>query len=83
MEPRLQKPWNVIGAGFNEDGVYYTLEGSCISRMGARLIEAAPELLEALQLAKHVVENMLPANSASRKRVSDLAGKAIKKALAD
>lgn len=83
MEQRLIKPWSVIGAGFNDDGVYYTLEGNCISRMDARLIEAAPELLEALQLAKHVIENMLPANSASRTRVSELAGKAIKKALGD
>lgn len=47
----------------------------------SNLIAAAPELLEALQLAKHVIETMLPAKSASRKRVCDMAGKAINKAL--
>ncbi|AZS56745.1 hypothetical protein [Pectobacterium parmentieri] len=47
------------------------------------LIAAAPDLLEALKLAKHVAENMLPANSASRKRVVQMAGDAIAKAIGE
>lgn len=42
-------PWEVVGAGFNDEGTYYTLNIDWISKDNANLIEAAPDLLEALQ----------------------------------
>lgn len=42
-------PWEVVGAGFNNQGTYYTLNIDWISKYNADLISAAPDLLEALQ----------------------------------
>lgn len=47
---RMKRPWNVVGAGFNDDGVYFTFDDTTIHRGDVRLMEAAPDLLEALQL---------------------------------
>ncbi|MEW4959643.1 hypothetical protein [Enterobacter cloacae] len=46
---RMKRPWNVVGAGFNDDGVYFTFDDTSIHRADVRLMEAAPDLLEALQ----------------------------------
>lgn len=46
---RMKRPWNVVGAGFNDDGVYFTFDDTTIHRADVRLMEAAPDLLEALQ----------------------------------
>lgn len=46
---RMKRPWNVVGAGFNDDGVYVTFDDTTIHRGDLRLMEAAPDLLEALQ----------------------------------
>lgn len=46
---RMKRPWNVVGAGFNDDGVYFTFDDTTIHRADARLMESAPDLLEALQ----------------------------------
>ncbi|WP_113328332.1 hypothetical protein [Escherichia coli] len=46
---RMKRPWNVVGAGFNDDGVYFTFDDTTIHRGDMRLMEAAPDLLEALQ----------------------------------
>ncbi|HHJ2677769.1 TPA: hypothetical protein ACQIUT_003139 [Escherichia coli] len=46
---RMKRPWNVVGAGFNDDGVYFTFDDTTIHRGDLRLMEAAPDLLEALQ----------------------------------
>ncbi|EPD1692384.1 hypothetical protein ACR6LU_005059 [Escherichia coli] len=46
---RMKRPWNVVGAGFNDDGVYFTFDDTNIHRGDVRLMEAAPDLLEALQ----------------------------------
>lgn len=46
---RMKRPWNVVGAGFNDDGVYFTFDDTTIHRGDVRLMEAAPDLLEALQ----------------------------------
>jgi hypothetical protein len=43
-------PWEVVGAGFNDEGTYYTLNIDLISKDNANLIAAAPDLLEELQL---------------------------------
>lgn len=53
---RMKKPWNVVGAGFNDDGVYFTFDDTTIHRGDVRLMEAAPDLLEALQNATRVLE---------------------------
>ncbi|HAV1619708.1 TPA: hypothetical protein JG829_002412 [Enterobacter hormaechei subsp. steigerwaltii] len=45
---RMKRPWNVVGAGFNDDGVYFTFDDTTIHRADVRLMEAAPDLLEAL-----------------------------------
>nr|DAH36196.1 MAG TPA: Succinyl-CoA:acetate coenzyme A transferase [Bacteriophage sp.] len=45
----MKRPWNVVGAGFNDDGVYFTFDDTTIHRGDVRLMEAAPDLLEALQ----------------------------------
>jgi len=42
-------PWEVVGAGFNEEGTYYTLNIDLISKDNANLIAAAPDLLNSLQ----------------------------------
>lgn len=47
---RMKRPWNVVGAGFNDDGVYFTFDDTTIHRADVRLMEAAPDLLAALQL---------------------------------
>ncbi|HCD4719587.1 TPA: hypothetical protein ACUBFW_000431 [Escherichia coli] len=46
---RMKRQWNVVGAGFNDDGVYFTFDDTTIHRGDVRLMEAAPDLLEALQ----------------------------------
>ena len=46
---RMKRPWNVVGAGFNDDGVYFTFDDTTIHRGDVRLMKAAPDLLEALQ----------------------------------
>ena len=46
---RMKRPWNVVGAGFNDDGVYFTFDDTTIHLGDVRLMEAAPDLLEALQ----------------------------------
>lgn len=67
------------GAKYN--GMHWEMDSSV--EHDFNIMAAEPELLEALQLAKHVIENMLPANSHSRNKVSEMAGKAIKKALGE
>ncbi|EFA8614442.1 hypothetical protein ACJY8P_000974 [Escherichia coli] len=46
---RMKRPWSVVGTGFNDDGVYVTFDDTTIHRGDLRLMEAAPDLLEALQ----------------------------------
>ncbi|WP_302111490.1 hypothetical protein [Enterobacter asburiae] len=46
---RMKRPWSVVGAGLNDDGVYFTFDDTTIHRADVRLMEAAPDLLEALQ----------------------------------
>ncbi|WP_282564881.1 hypothetical protein, partial [Escherichia coli] len=29
---RMKRPWNVVGAGFNDDGVYFTFDDTTIHR---------------------------------------------------
>lgn len=55
---RMKRPWNVVGSGFNDDGVYFTFDDTTIHRADVRLMEAAPDLLEALQLALNAMNEM-------------------------
>lgn len=55
---RMKRPWNVVGAGFNDDGVYFTFDDTTIHRGDVRLMEAAPDLLEALQGYMSAVSEM-------------------------
>lgn len=55
---RMKRPWSVIGAGFNDDGVYFTFDDTTIHRADVRLMEAAPDLLEALQGYMSAVSEM-------------------------
>ncbi|MGS6190696.1 hypothetical protein ACVGWG_22970 [Enterobacter asburiae] len=55
---RMKRPWNVVGAGFNDDGVYFTFDDTTIHRADVRLMEAAPDLLEALQGYMSAVSEM-------------------------
>lgn len=45
--PRMKRPWSVVGAGFNEEGVYFTFDDNVIDRRDVNLMQSAPELLEA------------------------------------
>ncbi|MDU3815758.1 MAG: hypothetical protein E7G60_05240 [Pantoea sp.] len=52
----MKKPWSVVGAGFNDEGVYFTFDDTVIHRDDINLMQAAPELLEALQDALHAYD---------------------------
>jgi len=45
----MKKPWSVVGAGFNDEGVYFTFDDTVIHRDDINLMQSAPDLLEALQ----------------------------------
>lgn len=45
----MKRPWSVVGAGFNDEGVYFTFDDTAIHRDDINLMQAAPELLEALR----------------------------------
>ncbi|RAY86369.1 hypothetical protein DP196_24030 [Enterobacter hormaechei subsp. steigerwaltii] len=55
---RMKRPWNVVGAGFNDDGVYFTFDDTTIHRADVRLMEAAPDLLKELQKLRMYVINV-------------------------
>lgn len=55
---RMKRPWNVVGAGFNDDGVYFTFDDTTIHRGDVRLMEAAPDLLTELQKLRSYVINV-------------------------
>lgn len=55
---RMKRPWNVVGAGFNDDGVYFTFDDTTIHRGDVRLMEAAPDLLTELQKLRGYVINV-------------------------
>lgn len=53
MGPRMKKPWSVVGAGFNDDGVYFTFDDTTINGNDIKLMQAAPDLLESCQRARN------------------------------
>lgn len=57
--PQMKRPWSVVGAGFNDEGVYFTFDDNVIDRRDVNLMQAAPELLDALQTVKQEVGNFL------------------------
>ena len=75
---RMKRPWSVVGAGFNDDGVYFTFDDTTIHRADVRLMEAAPDLLEALQNMIGAFDNPI----VRRKLPSDFNSEAIQSARA-
>ncbi|MDX6914730.1 hypothetical protein R9X49_06370 [Pectobacterium carotovorum] len=63
----------------DNSGTVVAKVGSYMTDEDVNLIASAPELLAALKFARHVVENLLPAHSHSRKRVMQMADNAIAK----
>lgn len=74
---RMKRPWSVVGDGFNDDGVYFTFDDTTIHRADVRLMEAAPDLLEALQACLGWVNNGVA------REVHEKARAAISKALGE
>jgi len=64
-------PWEVVGAGFNDEGTYYTLNIDLISKDNAKLISAAPDLLEALQ---EIIQGLEMTIRAGHDRIIELGG---------
>lgn len=77
---RMKRPWNVVGAGFNDDGVYFTFDDTTIHRGDVRLMEAAPDLLEALQ---SIIELQTRGYVVLGDKYTDMARAAISKALGE
>jgi hypothetical protein len=84
---RMKRPWSVVGAGFNDDGVYFTFDDTTIHRGDVRLMEAAPDLLEALQDMlsgwKYIREQHGDLYGVGWDRAQDKATAAISKALGE
>lgn len=79
----MKRPWNVVGAGFNDEGVYFTFDDTTIHRADVRLMEAAPDLLEALQeVIKHLVTEELDM-TVEEESAHNMARAAINKALGE
>lgn len=77
---RMKRPWKVVGAGFNDDGVYFTFDDTTIHRGDVRLMEAAPDLLEALQ---SIIELQTRGYVVLGDKYTDMARAAISKALGE
>lgn len=71
---RMKRPWNVVGAGFNDDGVYFTFDDTTIHRGDVRLMEAAPDLLEALQAVVRVADRQTDEFDMARAAISKALG---------
>lgn len=71
---RMKRPWNVVGAGFNDDGVYFTFDDTTIHRADVRLMEAAPDLLEALQAVVRVADRQTDEFYMARSAISKALG---------
>ncbi|MDE1188549.1 MAG: hypothetical protein PW844_19060 [Pantoea sp.] len=48
--PQMKRPWSVVGAGFNDEGVYFTFDDTAIHRSDINLMQAAPEIFDLLKL---------------------------------
>lgn len=70
---RMKRPWNVVGAGFNDDGVYFTFDDTTIHRGDVRLMEAAPDLLEALQKMVERIEYYASLKETGQPNIEDWA----------
>ena len=74
-------PWDVTGCKFPDDdmgGVYYRVqaEGIDASAANARLIAAAPELLEALEVLADALANPVRPGHIAYRSKADLIGRA-------
>lgn len=72
--PRMKTPWSVVGAGFNDDGVYFTFDDTTINGNDIKLMQASPDLLVALQDLLHAdchsVRNSTVHNQAMNKAIA-------------
>lgn len=72
--PRMKTPWSVVGAGFNDDGVYFTFDDTTINGNDIKLMQAAPDLLAALQAVASVADRATVEFDMARAAISKATG---------
>lgn len=72
--PRMKTPWSVVGAGFNDDGVYFTFDDTTINGNDIKLMQAAPDLLAALQAVVSVADRATVEFDMARAAISKATG---------
>lgn len=71
---QMKKPWSVVGAGFNDDGVYFTFDDNIISQHDVKLMQAAPDLLQALKAVVSVADRATVEFDMARAAISKATG---------
>lgn len=74
MWSRMKTPWSVVGAGFNDDGVYFTFDDTTINGNDIKLMQAAPDLLQALKAVVSVADRATVEFDMARAAISKATG---------